>query len=93
MKYDDWLVNIGSSGTYHWVNHNYEGGEEGDWNTAVVGTAFYFGSSTHTVKVDIISWKVVTGWWIWETHEDMLGGSHASVILKTANSGGGAIPT
>ncbi len=81
MKYDDWLVNTGSSGTYHWVNHNYEGGEEGTWDQATIGAAFHFGTSTHYVKAQIISWKVVSGWWIFEHHKDMLGGTHKYVYL------------
>ena len=89
MKYDDWLVETGSSGTYHWVNHIYEGGEEGTWDHAAIGAAFHFRSNTHFIKAQITSWEVVTGWWIFEKHYDMLGGEHRYVYLYTA---GGITP-
>ncbi len=83
MKYDSWYVYEGGSGTWHWIYHEYKGGEEGAWNGTSIGGAFYFGSSTNNIEIELIKWKVVSGWWIFETHKDMLNGNIVTVQLNT----------
>ena len=82
MKYDNWYVYQGNSGNEHWIYHEYKGGEEGNWHGASIGGAFHFGYSTHQIEVNLLYWKVVSGWWIFETHKTMA--SHVIVYLKTS---------
>ncbi len=82
MKYDNWYVYQGNSGSQHWIWHQYNGGEEGTWNGASIGGAFYFGSSNHQIEIDIVEWKVVSGWWFLETHKTLA--NNANVYLNTS---------
>ncbi len=84
MKFDNWYMYQGNDSNVHWIYHAYEGGEETYWNHAAIGGAFYFGSSQNHVEVDLIEWKVVSGWWIFESHKDMLNGNVVTVYLKTS---------
>ncbi|GEM_PF-3839014 len=81
MKYDNWHVYLGNSGSMHWIYHEYRGGEESSWHYAAIGGAFYFGGSTHKIEVNIVEWKVVSGWWIFETHKTLAHNVYA--YLKT----------
>lgn len=84
MKYDNWYVYQGNYSNLHWIYHEYKGGEENGWDYTAVGGAFYFGSSTHQLEFTIVKWKVVSGWWIFETHKDMLNGQIIEVYLNTS---------
>lgn len=84
MKYDNWYVYQGNSDDIHWIYHEYKGGEESYWNHAAIGGAFYFGNSQNNIRVTLVKWKVVSGWWIFETHKDMLNGNVVTVYLKTS---------
>ena len=84
MKYDNWYMYQGNSGNSHWIYHEYKGGEESNWDGASMGGAFYFGNSNHKIEVTLITWKVVSGWWPFEDHKDMLGGQLVTVYLTTS---------
>ena len=84
MKFDNWYMYQGNDSNLHWIYHEYKGGEESYWNHAAIGGAFYFGNSQNNIRVTLVKWKVVSGWWIFESHKDMLNGNVVTVYLKTS---------